>query len=678
MLRLKVTPVVGLPQFTGWSQVAESTLSVSVRLIVVYAISGKHAGNVGRDISEKVSDFYYYDIEQLHDFLQQLVEYVHAQECKIYFSCAVLGREKSIFATYGGSVFLKREEKSGKILMSDYEVKIVEGNYVDDDVFVLTTLQADQFLNEIKLKFNQGYDVDIIITSIVPGIHDQEDSSLSALVFISKDESAVPLAKTQEDEVIEIEDIEDTVIEQDNSIPHGEHVSDPQGLAQVSFEVDPVKVPSFVEKTITLIKPLLFAIVRKLKSFWLWLFKLIAMIFLKVWSFVRNFDFKKFKLRDVITNRNTYITDMKPKKDMLKIGLLVLLLIIIFVVLGTVRYQRNSEEERIQSMLAPIKEEVLIAQELSGVDLISTREVVAGAINQITTLEQENEKSHAVGLLSEAKQEFTTYLDSISSSEELQELDIFYDLRLARSDFISSGIDISENTLVLFDKDMKQILLLDHNTKKVTMRDFSQRETVQSVVVRDQTVYALFDGIYKFAIDFDTQSELETVRELGDSNRSATLIDAYDRYVYVVNPEKRNIYRYSETKDGYSEPIGWMKSATGIQYNELRSMAIDGDVWLTTSDGQLKKFAGGREETVSFRGLEVPFEKDIYVYTNENLENLYVLDPSNNRVVVMGKDGNFDKEFKSVSLAGASNLAVSESLGKIFVISGSIVYQINL
>ena len=55
MLQLKVTPIVGLPQFTGWSQVVESTNSVSSRLICVFAVSGKHAGTVGRDVNQKIS-----------------------------------------------------------------------------------------------------------------------------------------------------------------------------------------------------------------------------------------------------------------------------------------------------------------------------------------------------------------------------------------------------------------------------------------------------------------------------------------------------------------------------------------------------------------------------------------------------------------------------------------------
>jgi hypothetical protein len=155
-------------------------------------------------------------------------------------------------------------------------------------------------------------------------------------------------------------------------------------------------------------------------------------------------------------------------------------------------------------------------------------------------------------------------------------------------------------------------------------------------------------------------------------------MDAYDRFVYVVNPEKRNIYRYAQTDGEYSEPIGWMKSATGLKYDEIRSIAVDGDVWLTTEDGQLKKFTSGREEQFIIRGLDTKFESDIYVYTHEDLSNLYVLDPQNSRIVILEKNGDFVREIKSVSLGAASNLAVSEELKTIFVAGGSIIYQIKL
>ncbi len=692
MLRLKVTPVVGLPQFTGWSQVAESSVSVSVRLIFVYSISGKHAGNVGRDINEKISDFYFYDVEQFHDFLSQLIQFVHSNECKIYFSCAALSKTKSVFATYGGTVFLKRGEKSGKIITSEFEIKLIEGNYVETDTFVLTTLQADQFLNEVQLKFQQGYDTDVIITSVVPGLHAQEDSSLSALVFISKDDQDTQSNKrnqVDEEPVFQVEEELETIPVEDElvDVELGEHES--EKLADVQFEVDFAKPPEKAVTVFNKVKTVLFLLLKRSQSLFFLLFLFLKKVFVKIVNFLKRVDMQAFlqSIKNIKTDgigslfkqKKQYMLDARPtKKGVWKFLVVVVVILLLLGFVGFISYSRNKERERVQLLLDPIESSVVDAQSKFVEDPITTREVIAQAIEKIEVLEKGNEKSSAIGLLQEKKTSWNQYLESISGSEELQELDIFYDLRLVKSDFIASGIDSDENTILVYDKDMKQVLLLDQSSKKVFVRDFSDKETMTDMVLQGQTVFALVDGIYKFPVSFDGETEATEVRELGDSNRNATLIEAYDRFVYVVNPEKRNVYRYSESEDGYSDPVGWMKSATGLKYEEIRSIAVDGDVWLTTSDGQLKKFTSGREESLTLRGLEVPFTQDIYVYTNEDLENVYVLDPANNRIVFFSKTGDFIQEFKSVSLGAASGLTVSESLGKIFVVSGSIIYGINL
>lgn len=719
MLRLKVTPIVGLPQFTGWSQVAESTVSVSVRLIVVYAISGKHAGNVGRDISEKVADFYYYDAQQFHEFLQQLVSYAHTNECKIYFACAVLGKQNSIFATYGGSIFLKRSEKSGKILVSEYDVKIVEGSYLPDDVFVLTTLQADQFLSEIQLKFQQGYDTDIIITSVVPGLHAQEDSSLSALVFINKDEEKTEVLdqlKESESPFIAIEDEDENQAENKNQVENknessaresfaqdadassenfGEYSetavaqdSEKQGLADIQVEVGKVQTPQFLQKILRVFAPFVRIFKNKGVAFLRWFVRFLKRVALRAWLFFRSIEFKQLMatgkkiqsqgIQSVLRTQKVSESALKPRKSKIKYILVIGVVLLILGVIGIFQYQRKKEVEKIQAALAPIQAEVQMAQEQAVSDPISARMLVNVTIEKITQLEEEQEKSSARYLITNEKQSILAYLQSISGREELQDLSTFYDLRLAKSDFIASGIDIFENSLLIYDSELKQVLLLDINSKQINLRDFSSRPDFNGAVLLDDYTFVLSDGVYKYKNSFDEQTDLEVVREAGDSNKVATLLDAYDRYVYVVNPEKRNIFRYAQTDEGYSEPVGWMKSATGIQYQDVLTIAVDGNVWLTTSDGQLKKFASGREETLSLRGLEVSFTSDIYVYTNENLQRVYVLDPSNNRIVFFDKEGTFIKEIKSVSFGAANGLAVSEEMGKLFIVSGSVVYEVRL
>jgi hypothetical protein len=655
MIRLKVTPVVGLPQFTGWSQVAESTSSASTRLVSVFAISGKHAGNVGRDVSDKISDFYYYDVKQLHEFIEELVEFVEKDDCKLFISCALINGDKSVFATRGGSVFLKRKEKAGNILYSGDKTKIVEGSYTDDDVFVLTTYQASQFLNEIEQKFIQGFDVDIIITSVVPGLHAQTDSSLSAIVFINKipnDENKKP-ASTRG-----AEDNDSSKLE--NPVPSGEQVKYKKSKR---FEINMDLSPEGAESKFV-------AIAKKTIDF---SFKLV--VFGKVF-FKKSFDFiKSIDLSGVLPLFKSTVRSIK-EKGLKKIFLVTVLLLVPTVIVFSVGLKNKKEKEEINSVLLPIQEKIISAKEQLDEDPITSRDIVAESISVLEKLKEDKKDSSALKLIDLELAKTTDFYQEISGKEELEELKIFYDLRLVKSDYIANNIYIDNSKLVLLDSEKKQIIILDILTKKVDVRDFSEYDEVRNLAVNKSVVFVLANGIQSF--DLEDNSEIKEVRNLGDSNRNATFINSYDRFVYVLSPDKRNIYRYSKDDAGYSDPIGWMTSATGLKYNEITSFSVDGDIWFSTVDGQIKKFSGGKEDNFEIRGLNEEFSSSIKVFTNSGQENIYVLEADQNRVVILSKSGEFKREIKSVSLSTVGAIAVSEELGKIFAMSGSIVFEIDL
>lgn len=678
MLRLKVTPVVGLPQFTGWSQVAESTVSPTARLICVYAISGKHAGNVGRDISQTISNFYFSDVEQFHEFLQSIIDMAHQNECKIFLACALIGRTTSAFTTYGGSIFLKRGSKVGKILSSETEIRILQGNYDKNDVFVLTTSQADQFLSEIEIKFVQGYDVDIIITSVVPGLHAQVDSSLSALVFITKDDASEEESLVETELVVEPElearteekeyafTVEETrkVAEQNNSKQ--------ESIPMVAMSITDTKIGESITKNKQQLKSLFLSLVRASKSVWYLLVSLLAFVIKVIISTARV-----LKNRRQLSELNgSDLDESLPRKTKIKLFLVGILGLVALVTLVVVFKVRANEKERMENVIAPVVTDFEVARKLADSDPIVAREMLATVQVKLEKIGAENSGSSALSLVESTSKEVRDFLTSISGKKELTELTIVYDLRLVKSDFIASGIDLTDKSLLLFDKDKKESVFLDLGSKQVAQRSFTDRGELTDMVIVDSVVYLLSDGVYSYPVH--TVDTLDEVKGVGDSNENATFINAFDRFVYVVNPEKRNVFRYSKSDEGYSDPVGWMKSATGLDYTSITSFSIDGDVWLTTKDGQIKKFTSGREEQFALRGLTDPFENEIYLYTSSSLAYLYVLDPSKNRVVVLSKNGDFMTEYKSVSLASATDLAVSEEAMKAYVISGSLVYEIEL
>lgn len=680
MLHLKVTPVVGLPQFTGWSQVAENTTSANSRLICVFAVSGKHSGNVGRDISEQIADFYFYDVEQLHEFIEKLIFYVHENGCKLYISCAFISGSNSIFLTYGGSVFLKRGENAGQILASQDELKLVQGKYNPKDVYVLTTFQATQFLNEIEQKFIQGFDVDIIITSIVPGLHAQHDSSLSAIVFVTKEKQ---LISAEADKLNE----ENSPIIQAESELEGDIV---KGMLfqspKISLDVETKDINLENTKLGSISKKMVEILVRNAKRASSILIKFFLLFLKKIISLLKSIDISKifyfFKslrergIKDIFREK----TNLDEKKNKVSFVKLFIISIVIFSIVGIVFvfiYARKNEENKIYSLLAPSVEQVSSAQNLLDSDPIKSRAMVLETLTILQNLKNENSSSTAVYIINEQIQSTSDLYEQISGKEELQELNIFYDLRLVKSDYIATDIDLRENTAVLLDSEKKQIIVLDLNTKRVDVKDFSSFDSVKDLSFNDSSSYVLADGIQSF--DISGSDEIEEIRSLGDSNRSANFINAYERFVYVINPDKRNIYRYAKDEEGkYSDPVGWMKSATGIKYDEVTSFSIDGDVWLTTSDGQIKKFTSGREENFEIRGLIENFNSSLIAYTNVVLKNLYILEPDNNRLVVSTKEGDFIQEFKSESLASVTTFAVSEEKNKVYAVSGSIIFELNL
>jgi hypothetical protein len=169
----------------------------------------------------------------------------------------------------------------------------------------------------------------------------------------------------------------------------------------------------------------------------------------------------------------------------------------------------------------------------------------------------------------------------------------------------------------------------------------------------------------------------ETVIDEGDSNRAAELLETYAGYIYVLNPERREIYRYAQQEAGYSDPIGWVSGAVSFDYQDVSSWAIDGEIWVATQQGGLHRLASGAEQELTVTGLDQPFTSSLKIFTDENLEELYVLEPNQERLVVLNKEGQFLRELRSASLATTTDLFVSES-GQVFTVSGSIIYALEL
>ena len=100
-------------------------------------------------------------------------------------SAGIFHHHQTVLASYQSSIVLKRGAKVGTIVQSENELRIIEGKFDLDDVFVFSTQNGRQFIDQISLNFERGYDSDGVITAIVPALHSLTDSSTAALAFVA-------------------------------------------------------------------------------------------------------------------------------------------------------------------------------------------------------------------------------------------------------------------------------------------------------------------------------------------------------------------------------------------------------------------------------------------------------------------------------------------------------------
>jgi hypothetical protein len=675
MHKVQVTPLIGLPQYDGWSQV---TTNDDNSLTVAMAVGGVNAGNVGRDLIGAISQARPQTAAELHSLILDLLHQATTIGSQLALAASCIHGDRTMFAAYQGAVLLKRGEKVGVVVNAPDSVKVLEGKHTVDDVIVLATSQAVTYLGEIQQKVSQGFDTDTIVTSVVPALHSTPNSALTCLAFISFEDQVV---ETVEKPLIEIE--LETI---PDSLPL---IINPEELPALSTDIPlattpetttPHRLPSLpVEIAIssastTAFQERLKPQVATLQRFTTRLKKLVVQLVRATPGVVHRVK----RWLQPLFSSGEYLTSL-PKKKVLQIS--IALLVISSLVGGGLlvwRQQMNAQVQAAEIVLQPLTARFEVAQKTITSDPLTARSEMEKVVDEMQVVKANfSQQPAAANFIDEKLQATKQIMIDLSGRAEITSLPVFLDLRALQSDILINDADADATRAALLDTEKKQLILLDLASKQTQAVAVTSLPKVTHLSLAAQRAVILGSGIHEVAVGDPTAGVKQLIEE-GDSNREALLIGTFGQYVYVVNPAKRNIFRYAPDGESYTEPIGWLKPGQSLPYDQLTSLAIDGDVWLGTREGEIIKLTQGSAQSFEIKGLPQAFTGPLMVYTKENVSRLYVLEPAAKRLVILQKNGEFVREVKSDSLAAASAVIADETLGMAIVINGSLLFEIKL
>lgn len=328
----------------------------------------------------------------------------------------------------------------------------------------------------------------------------------------------------------------------------------------------------------------------------------------------------------------------------------------------------NELTETIKRKQSQIEASLLYKNEESAKKLLDEVE------NLITRFPQETEQQ---------KEQYDNFLNKLREQMETIKRVVKISPLNELADFANLNSNAEPDNLILINKiiyagDSKQksIYSLDINDNSIT----AIADTGQSVNGLRYPTADKNNNIYYFNLDSVVKLETES-REITNltadfkNSRQAADIDAYNGRLYLLDKQNSQIYRYNIAKNSLTGAQAWLNEKA--DFADAVNMAIDGSIYILKNNGQLLKYLKGRGQEFKLAEVEPKLENPSKLIVSPELKYIYILEPSNKRLVVFDKTGVFLIQYQSDQFNDLKDFTVDEINKKIYFLDKTSVYGIE-
>lgn len=378
-------------------------------------------------------------------------------------------------------------------------------------------------------------------------------------------------------------------------------------------------------------------------------------------------------------------SELPRRRRLSTVTLLLLILFGVSVVLGIIKKTRDDTSREVQNALTEAThafEEGAALLELNPVKgrqrLVQAKEILEPFTQ---SLRGRSHEAKLVGdLYRQVLDTLTMAMHSVPGEPQL-----FFDGSLLKSGGSVHSLSLFEDVLGLLDVTNHSVYTLDVGTKKSAVVGGGEAVTKgKHIATYGDKAYILTEGGIAQVRMSDKKTIADSIPKSGEWGTIASLV-AYGGNLYLLDTEKSRIWKYVATgeslpagRQGFSELREYLNPDSLPDLTKATGMAIDGSVWVGTSDGKILRFSQGKEQTFTIQGVEPVLGQFLVVYTSDIVKNVYVLDRDNNRVVVLDKDGLYLAQYLWEGAITPAVLAVSESQKKILLLIEGKIYALEL
>lgn len=153
-----------------------------------------------------------------------------------------------------------------------------------------------------------------------------------------------------------------------------------------------------------------------------------------------------------------------------------------------------------------------------------------------------------------------------------------------------------------------------------------------------------------------------------------TDIATREQELYVLDAGAKAVFRMAPSDGGF---VGPQKVLEGDALANAARLTVDGDeIFTSDKDGTIHRFAGKLTLAMSTSGIDKPLTAARRATPIGDDGEVAVLDPANDRIVVLRRDGTFAYQYRHADFAASATMAIEDGFAYIF--SGGYVRQVTL
>lgn len=400
--------------------------------------------------------------------------------------------------------------------------------------------------------------------------------------------------------------------------------------------------------------------------------KFLGRIFGKAISLLPKIELPAYENLQVFLKKRSQIGP-KNRKTQLTVAIVLIILLFLSVFLGFRKRFFSTQLQKEEQIIQEVSLQLDQAKSLAQASPAKAEELLSQAKGLISDYQAESEKQYKEEELTKLLSKIEDELRKVTKEESV-EANLFLDLSLIKEGFSGENWDLSGTRVVILDKKNNSVLRVDLENKQGKIVAGGGELNGAVVVAGNPGFSFVYTKDELFMIDQEEGKILDNkeVKKLG----SIKDMVGFAGNVYLLG--KSQIYKFVGLDEGLADERDYLEKESS-DLDEAAFLSIDGSIWVLTDSGQILKFIRGIRDHFVTIGLDQDFEEPKGFFTNEESENLYVLDQKNTRVVVINKeDGQYKTSYLWSGIAGVQDLAVLEEENKIFLLTGPRIYEIEM